>query len=183
MLNWPVLELMKYKDTPLHFNETLDLKKDLMTRDPEIMDVTPIKVDGYIAYDKGDFVVSATLNGSMIVPSTRSLTPVTLPTNLSFSEIYLGDPAHADQYEDGELLIELEGDRLDLVPAIEDHILLSIPMQILTPEEAQTGTMPAGEDWNVISEDEYAQTHDEADERPNAEFEKLKDLFKDDDTE
>jgi len=43
--------------------------------------------------------------------------------------------------------------------------------------------MPAGDDWSVISEEDYAQTHEQAEEAPNAEFAKLKDLFKDDNDE
>lgn len=181
MLNWAIAELMKYKETPLHFTETVDVKADLIKRDPEIMDVSSINVDGYISFDKGDYLVSVTLAGSITVPSTRSLKPVELPMNFTFSEIYLSDPDHADQYEDGELLIELTGDRLDLVSAVEDHLLLNIPMQVLTPEEAADDEMPSGTDWEVMTESDYQATQEEQAEQPNAAFAKLKDLFNDDD--
>lgn len=179
MLKWTLPELSKYRTTPLHFQDTLDLEAALIARDPEIRAVTPIKVDGYLSFDDGDLLASVTLNGSMVIPSTRSLKPVTWPLNFTFSEIYVTDPDHEEKYEEGQLVLELDGDAVDIQAAIEDHILLSVPMQVLTPEEAEAGEMPQGEDWTVMGEDDYVQTQ-EADEKPNPAFEKLKDLFPDD---
>lgn len=64
MLKWTLSELAKYRSTPLHFQETLDLKQHLVERDPEIQDVTPIAVDGYISFDDGDLLASVTLKGA-----------------------------------------------------------------------------------------------------------------------
>ena len=102
MLKWTIQELMKHDQEPLHFSTTLDVKADLQDRDPEVLDVSPIQVNGDIVYDRGDFLVSVNLKGTLVVPSTRSLTPVTLPQDFTFSEIYLTDNGHADQYEDGD---------------------------------------------------------------------------------
>ena len=179
MLKWTLSELAKYRSTPLHFQETLDLKQHLVERDPEIQDVTPIAVDGYISFDDGDLLASVTLKGAVVIPSTRSLKPVDWPLNFTFSEVYITDPTHEEKYEEGQLVLELDGDTLDIQAAIEDHILLSIPMQVLTPEEEEAGEMPKGEDWTVMGEDDYVQTKT-ADEQPNPAFEKLKGLFPDD---
>ena len=56
---------------------------------------------------------------------------------------------------DGEILMPLEDAELDLLPAIEDHLLLSIPMQVLTPEEVASGDMPSGDDWEVLAEEDF----------------------------
>ncbi|MFD1393658.1 YceD family protein [Lacticaseibacillus jixianensis] len=179
MLKWTLAELAKYRTTPLHFSETLALKADLIARDPEILDVTPITAEGYISFDDGDVLASVTLKGTMVVPSTRSLKPVDLPLDFTFSEVYLTDPAHEDKYEEGQLVLILEGDSVDIQAAIEDHILLAVPMQVLTPEEAEAGEMPHGTDWTVMGEEAY-QKAQETDEKPNPAFAKLKDLFPDD---
>lgn len=179
MLKWTLSELAKYRQTPLHFSETLDLKQELMERDPEILDVTPVAADGYVSFDDGDILVSVTLGGKLTVPSTRSLQPVVLPLDFTFSEVYLTDETHKDKYEDGQLVLDLDGDTLDLHPAIADHVLLSIPMQVLTPEEAAQGIMPKGDNWTVMGEDDFAKEQEQ--DRPNPAFEKLKGLFPDDD--
>ncbi|WP_179395666.1 YceD family protein [Lacticaseibacillus absianus] len=176
MLKWSTQDLIKHRSEPLHFQETLALKADLMARDPEILDVSPITVTGTIRFVDGDFVASVTLGGQLVVPSTRSLQPVDWPVNFTFSEIYVSPTTDKAKYEDGQLLIDIEDDVIDLGPAVADHILLSIPMQILTPAEAADGTMPAGKDWTVISEDDYSASQSEA---GNPEFAKLKALFPD----
>ena len=55
-----------------------------------------------------------------------------------------------------EIVIPLETDWIDLQPAVEDHILLSIPLQVLSPEELSEDRMPSGQDWEVISQDELS---------------------------
>lgn len=179
MLKFTVAELAKYKHTPLHVDETLDLKADLMNRDPEILDVSPLALDAYLSADDGDFLLSAHLKGSLVVPSTRSLKPVTLPLDFSFSEVYVQDDARREKYEDGELVITMEDDELDLLKAVADHVLLSIPMQILTPEEEAGAHMPSGQDWQVLSEDDYAATKAEQKEQDSP-FAQLQGLFDDD---
>ncbi|MHA7639900.1 YceD family protein [Lacticaseibacillus rhamnosus] len=180
MLKWTIQELMKHDQEPLHFSTTLDVKADLQDRDPEVLDVSPIQVSGDIVYDRGDFLVSVHLKGTLVVPSTRSLNPVTLPQDFTFSEIYLTDDGHADQYEDGEILMPLEDPELGLLPAVEDHLLLSIPMQVLTPEEAASGEMPSGEDWEVLAEEDFDKAVKKEKQAENP-FTKLKGMFPNDD--
>ncbi|WP_461212920.1 YceD family protein [Lacticaseibacillus sp. GG6-2] len=179
MLKFTAAELAKYKHTPLHVDETLDLKADLMARDPEIIDVSPIQLDAYISADDGDFLLSAHLKGQLTVPSTRSLTPVTLPLDFDFSEIYIQDDANREKYEEGELVITMVDDELDLLSAVADHVLLSIPMQILTPEEEAGGTMPSGQDWQVVSEADF-KANQEDQQAADSPFAKLQGLFDDD---
>ncbi len=179
MLKFTVAELAKYKHNPLHVDETLDLKADLMARDPEIIDVSPIQLDAYISADDGVFLLSAHLKGKLVVPSTRSLKPVSLPLDFDFSEIYIQDDANREKYEEGELVITMEDDELDLLGAVADHVLLSIPMQILTPEEEVGGTMPSGQDWEVVSEADFKATQEEQ-KASDSPFAKLQGLFDDD---
>ena len=46
-------------------------------------------------------------------------------------------PSHysVDEKELTEIVMPLDGDWVDLEPAVEDHILLSIPLQVLSQEE------------------------------------------------
>ncbi|MCI1985798.1 MAG: YceD family protein [Lactobacillus sp.] len=176
MLKFTVADLAKYKHDPLHVEETLQVKDALMTRDPEILDVSPIKVDAYISADDGDFLLSATLIGKLTVPSTRSLKPVVLPLDFTFSEVYVQDDDRKDKYENGELVITMADDELDLEAAVLDHVLLSIPMQVLTPEEAAGEAMPSGADWEVVAEDDFKALQQE-EKAADSPFAKLQGLF------
>lgn len=186
MLKWHTAALARDAQQPLHFEDTLDLASALMARDSAILAVTPVTVSGTILADDGAFVADVSVRGELTVPSTRSLSPVTLPLAVSFHEVYVTPGADAAKYtENGELVLDVTGDEIDLVAAVEDHILLSIPMQVLTPEEEATGAMPAGAGWQVVSEDDPAASQKDA--KPNAAFEQLRGLFsearEDDDTD
>ena len=74
----------------------------------------------------------------------------------------------------------LEDAELDLLPAIEDHLLLSIPMQVLTPEEVASGDIPSGDDWEVLAEEDFDKAVKKEKQADNP-FTKLKGMFPDDD--
>ena len=59
-----------------------------------------------------------------------------------------------DSIADEEVLI-LDTQTLDLEASIIDNLLLAIPLQVLSEEERQSEDLPSGNDWQVISEDEY----------------------------
>ncbi|KRN29727.1 metal-binding protein [Lactobacillus selangorensis] len=181
MLKWQLSQLDKYYDRPLTFDETVSVKSDLMQRDDEILDATPVHVTGQIQQENGDWVATVRIQGQLTVPSTRSLKPVELPVDEQFSEIY-ADPetASLDRYEDTDVVIPLKEHALDLMPAVEDHLLLSVPLRVLSTDEQQSDAMPKGNDWEVISESEYAKRQQES-RRENSQFAKLKDLLPDDD--
>ena len=81
-MNWSLSDLMKHKE-PLHFNENLDLKEDLISRTSEVLDVKLVKVDGYAIKDRDAVLVSAKVTGEIVVPSSRSLQPCLLYTSPS----------------------------------------------------------------------------------------------------
>ena len=54
-----------------------------------------------------------------------------------------------------EEIILLDKPTIDLDESVEDNILLSIPIQVLTEEEQNSQEMPSGNDWEVISEEAY----------------------------
>ena len=54
-----------------------------------------------------------------------------------------------------EEILLIEGTHLDVTESIEDNILLAIPMRVLTEEEEHSTELPKGNDWEVLSEEEY----------------------------
>lgn len=178
MLNWSINTLKQYAHHPLEFDETVDIKKELMERNPDILDMSRVRAQGTILFSRGDFAVHGKLTAEVTLPSTRSLVPVTVPIDFDFDEIYLGSADHAEEYEDDELLIPLTSDWLDLLPAVKDNLLLALPLRVLSAAEREADELPSGANWSLITEEEAKPLPPE--ERADNPFAGLQGMFGDD---
>ncbi len=70
----------------------------------------------------------------------------------------------------------VKDDVIDVDKLVEDNVVLQVPMQVLTPDEEQKGTMPSGAEWQVVSE---VAAESEQDKQVDPRLAKLKDLLKD----
>ncbi|MFD1466344.1 YceD family protein [Lapidilactobacillus mulanensis] len=177
-------QLLRLQHETLHLDEQADLFDSLKKRLPDLISSTSLHVVGTLRNDGLGWVSDLKVTGTITLPSTRSLAPVELPVDLNIEELYVlpADLPSQDELEEmDQTVITIEDDLLNLEVAIEDHIILMIPTQIFSEDEIANQTMPAGEGWTVISEDQFAKVAEENAEQPNPEFAKLKDLFKDED--
>lgn len=182
-MKWSLNELHRYADAPLHFQSTFDLKASFLKRFPEdILDADPIDVDGYVTYHDGDATVTAHSKGTITVPSSRSLTPVKLPLEFTYSETYTADRDHLERYEDDEVVFVLPDNQqtIDFDESLIENIYEQIPMRVLTPDEKSNGTLPSGKGWEVIEE---STVEHQDDDHVDPRFAKLKNLFPDQDTD
>ncbi|GAK46984.1 DNA-binding protein [Secundilactobacillus oryzae JCM 18671] len=179
-MEWSLKDLVRdHKHEPLQFDETVDVKADLTSRDAvQVLDVDPVNVKGVLSVDKGHVILYVRLKTQLTVPSTRSLTPVKLPLDFSFTEFYVGDAAAVNQFEEDDVVIVVEDDVIDFSKAVADNILLQIPMQVLSDEEVNSSKLPEGPDWEVIREDEL-EAHKAENKQVDPRLAKLKELFPD----
>ena len=157
-MKWSLLELNKYKESPLEFSEVIDVNNTITKREPGILSVEPVTVTGTISVSKGEYIATFTIDTVMTLASTRSLEPVPYPCNLNVVEFYMTAEQYADQKEllsDEDIVMILEKDLIDLSEAVEDHLILSIPLQVLTEAEKDTDATVKGNDWELMSEDAY----------------------------
>ena len=70
----------------------------------------------------------------------------------------------------------LDGDTINLDESILDNILLNIPLRVLTPEEESGQISLSGNDWEVLSEEDFAALQQEKKEASNP-FAQLNGLF------
>ena len=178
-MKWSLLELRKYQDMPLTFEETLDLKDELMARDNQIIDLAPVVVKGMVTVSKTDYLLHYTVDTVITFPSTRSLEPVELPMQFTVNELFM-TPEQYQQRDDlvpEEEILILETQTLDLDDSVADNILLEIPMQVLTEEEKHSTDLPSGNDWVVLSEEEYQQQESEEQVTIDPRLAKLSSLF------
>jgi uncharacterized protein len=179
-MKWSLLELNKYKDKPCEFSEILDLKASLMRRDDQILDVSPAKVDGLLTVGNDEYLIHYRIDVIVTVPSSRSLTPVPLPIKIDVSEVFMTTEQYQNRKEQvpEEEIIILEKPTIDLNESVEDNILLAIPLQVLTDEEQHSHEMPKGDDWEVLSEEDYAKKKQaEAQQITDPRLAKLSELF------
>jgi uncharacterized protein len=161
-MKWSLLELRKYQDMPLTFEEVLNLTDELTERDNQIINLAPVKVTGLVTVSKKEYILHYTVETVITLPSTRSLEPVELPMSFSVDEVFMTTEQYQqrDEHIPEEEILILEAQTLDLDSSVADNILLEIPMQVLTEEEKHSNDLPSGNDWVVISEDDFLQQKD-----------------------
>lgn len=161
-MKWSLLELRKYQDMPLTFEEVLNLTDELTERDNQIINLAPVKVTGLVTVSKKEYILHYTVETVITLPSTRSLEPVELPMSFSVDEVFMTPEQYQqrDEHIPEEEILILEAQTLDLDSSVADNILLEIPMQVLTEEEKHSNDLPSGNDWVVISEDDFLQQKD-----------------------
>lgn len=180
-LKWSLAELHKNQSGFFMVNGRADLTNSLKNRKQDLMDASLVDVQGTISMEgKKRYFVDLTLDVELTLPSTRSLQPVVLDMTVPFHEVYLAPDAleiDAEDLED-DIVFTLENDILDLKKPIEDTILASIPMKVLSEEEKSAQDLPKGQDWELQLEDEVgSQTSDQESTSSEASpFDVLKDL-------
>ena len=154
----------------LTFSETLDLKDELMARNSDIIDVSPVEVKGIFSVDELGVCGYVKVKTKLVLPSSRSLEAAEVPLVFDFTDL--------SRFEDTDVVMVLPNDILDLDNAICDNILLQIPMQVLTAtEQSSDESMPSGNDWSVVSESQLKKSRKDED-GVDPRLSKLKDFFK-----
>lgn len=181
MLKYSFNQIADRKNPLLQVDEKVEFGSDFFTRAKDlILTVDEANVAGQIFYDEPFVFAQVHVIAEITVPSSRSLLPVPLKLDFKFLEAYTKDTPSQEDMEAIETIIELTDDEIDLQTAIEDHLLLHIPLQNLTDEEKERDIMPSGNDWEVVSESEFtAKKEEEQKERVNPAFAKLQGLFDD----
>ena len=136
----------------LAFDQELDLLKDLQKRNSEILDLKNVT-----AYDTGLYVLDYQLTYTIVLASSRSMEPVELQENYPVTEVFAEDVQSDADIEalEEDLILPIEGGKIDLSESVADNILLNIPLKVLTPEEEAGQGFIEGNDWKILSEEEY----------------------------
>ncbi|GAA3626745.1 YceD family protein [Lactobacillus hamsteri] len=172
---------IKNSNAPLtHIDRDVEVRPEFLERGKDLLyKVKNIHVSGDFFYDEpyvtGNFKVTADLE----VPSSRSLKPVDYHEEFTFTENYsLENPTKDEIDENPDPIVKVEDDLIDLQTAVEDNILLNIPVTILTEDEKKNDIYPEGKGWEVVSEKSFEEGKKN---QINPAFAKLKVLLDNDD--
>lgn len=173
-----ILSEIRKRPDGFHFDQVCDVKEKLLERDPQILDLKDVRVVGDVYYDAGLYLLHYQLSYEVTLPSSRSMTPVSLKEVQDVQELFIEatDVAGKQDMVDDQLVLVLEEDNIDLDESIVDNILLAIPLQVLTEEEKQSQELPTGQDWTVLTEDQYQSLKEEK-QKENNPFASLQGLF------
>ena len=141
----------------LTFDQELLLLEELQGRNSEILDVKDIKATGRVAYDSGLYVLDYQLTYTIVLASSRSMEPVEIKESYPVTEVFaenVESDADIEALEE-DLILPIEGGKMDLSESVADNILLNIPLKVLTPEEEKGQGFLTGHDWQILSEEEY----------------------------
>ena len=179
IMMFSISEIKKNPDE-INFNSVLEIKEKLIERNKDVLDVKEIFVQGTISYDDGLYLLNYTLDYTITLPSSRSMLPVDVHQVEEVSEIFIeAVDIHAKEDLVREnLVLVLEEDYIDLEESAIDNILLTIPMQVLSEEEQNSDTMPSGNSWSVLTEEQYDALQDKK-KKENNPFSALNGLFED----
>lgn len=121
----------------LAFDQELDLLKELQKRNPEILDLKNVTATGRVAYDTGLYVLDYQLSYTIVLASSRSMEPVEIKESYPVTEVFAEDVQSDADIEalEEDLILPIEGGKIDLSESVADNILLNIPLKVLTPEE------------------------------------------------
>ncbi len=141
----------------LHFEQMLDLAADLRARNQEILDVKDILAVGKVQYEDRMYFLDYQLSYTIVLASSRSMEPVELVESYPVTEVFMeGATNQLDQEVlDDDLVLPIENGELDLAESVSDNILLNIPIKVLTAEEEAGQGFVSGNDWQIMTEEEY----------------------------
>ena len=141
----------------LAFDQELDLLKDLQKRNPEILDLKNVTATGRVAYDTGLYVLDYQLTYTIVLASSRSMEPVEIKESYPVTEVFTEDVESDADIEalEEDLILPIEEGKIDLSESVADNILLTIPLKVLTPEEEDGQGFIEGNDWKIMTEEEY----------------------------
>ena len=127
-----------------------------------ILELSDLKVEGDITKTTmDDFYMNVTLNGTLILPSSKTLQPVNYPISVLIEGNLLEMMQEIDEN------VKKIDNTIDIFPIIWENILMEIPMRVVNPKEEDLSLQ--GDGWKLITEEEKL---------PNEGLAKLKDLWK-----
>lgn len=172
-MKWSVEELLRLGNEKLLINEEVNVGS-VKERDEQIRHISPVHVQGEAYLNHSVISFHLHLTGEMVLPCSLTLEDVDYPFSIDTIETFPIEQTSIElEEEENEVIHEFEGQTIDLMPIIEENLLLSIPMKIVHP---QAKMISSGEGWDIV-------TGEEKDDKIDPRMAKLANFFKKEDEE
>ncbi|MCZ0717720.1 YceD family protein [Aerococcus kribbianus] len=179
-MKWSTRELRVLAAEPLMIDETVDLVDQLKDRHSDIIEAKPLTVQGIILYEEGTILLQLSVAIDLVLPSTRSLEAVDVSLNFPIKERLYTEHGASDIVDEEDVIpLDLTSETVDLNQILLDNVITHLPLQVYTEAEKEADAYPEGKNWQVLSEEGYAQESEEQEESVDPRMAKLKNLFSD----
>ena len=149
-MKWKINQLQKYRSKEFPIDEYVNAD-EIMEIDKTIRAVSPIHVTGWADIRSLEISFHISIKGHLILPCSRTLVDVNYPIDVETIETFL---LNDSIYEREEEVHQVKGDVIDLMPIINEILLLEVPMQVFAKDRTEEGAPQSGTDWEVIHEQE-----------------------------
>lgn len=129
------------------YEEEVIFTEEELSNSSSIISSSPLKAKVSVENITDVTIVKISLKGQLVLRSTRSLKPVDFYLNGTDEIIYTLNK----ELVDDDTVYLFSDDELDLRPFYYSLLITSIPIQIIGKDD----DFVSGEDWEVISEEEY----------------------------
>ncbi len=145
-----LLQLLTSHTDTISFEDNLSVE-DALLKKAGILELKNIHVKGWIKKDASEQCsLSMTLDGTMILPCSVSLKPVSYPFHIEIEDDLL------TLLQETSKNIEKLENTIDIFPIIWENILMEIPIKVKSDDLSDVQT--EGEGWHLLMEDEEPQT-------------------------
>jgi len=152
-MKWSLQQLSVAKHKPFTFEETIDLSS-VMKLNTEIRSVSPISVKGEVVYTGSLITFKLDIDGELILPCSRTLADVKFPIDIHETIYFHPEDVYVTASVDPDDIHFFEGDVIELLPAIEELVLLEIPISIFADEDVEGPAPKSGKDWELFKKEE-----------------------------
>ncbi|QED47430.1 YceD family protein [Cytobacillus dafuensis] len=147
-MKWTLSQLQKNRNKEFLIDEFIDVA-DIKAIDSTIRDASPMKITGRADIDSAKVTFHLKIIGHLTLPCSRTLVDVNFPINVETTETFL---LKSFDFETEEEIHQVKGDLIDLMPVIQEILLLEVPMQVFCEDSSEEGAPQSGNDWEVIQE-------------------------------
>jgi uncharacterized protein len=156
-LKWTLSQLQKYRNKDFIIDEIVRVD-EIKQVDPTIREVSPMHITGRGDIDSTKVTFHLKIEGYLILPCSRTLVDVKLPINVETTETFL---LQGSVYETEEEAYQVKGDVVDVMPIIQEILLLEVPMQVFCEDINHEDAAPqSGKDWEVVNEEDQSKKID-----------------------
>nr|WP_295971529.1 YceD family protein [uncultured Bacillus sp.] len=147
-MKWTTSQLQRYQNKEFLIDEIVNAD-EIMETDQTIRFVSPMHITGHADIGSNRVTFHLSIIGYLILPCSRTLVDVKYPINVETTETFLLD---GFSYESEEEVHKVKGDVIDMMPIIQEILLLEVPMQVFCENSSEEGAPQSGKDWEVIQE-------------------------------
>ena len=156
-LKWTLSQLQKYRNKDFIIDEIVRVD-EIKQVDPTIREVSPMHITGRGDIDSTKVTFHLKIEGYLILPCSRTLVDVKLPINVETTETFL---LQGSVYETEEEAYQVRNDVVDVMPIIQEILLLEVPMQVFCEDVNHEDAAPqSGKDWEVVNEEDQTKKID-----------------------